>query len=230
MKRFGFITLAVLTAVFFSSCNDSDGDYASSWAFASAETLSNDYYFVLDDDKTVYPSDKSRVAGYKPEDDQRVIIFFNLLKTGVEGYDYNIALYDVRNIYTGETRIVTTQEEVEELPDAQTSYFGGSMNSNWLNVGIGFNASDLSKHKFLLVRNDFTQIDPDNKKAGYLNLELRHDAGTDTSGVYSSDDRYVSFKLDQFKEDLEGMNGIILRMNTRQNGVIYLQINMSKEK
>lgn len=108
MKRFGFITLAVLTAVFFSSCNDSDGDYASSWAFASAETLSNDYYFVLDDDKTVYPSDKSRVAGYKPEDDQRVIIFFNLLKTGVEGYDYNIALYDVRNIYTGETRIVTT--------------------------------------------------------------------------------------------------------------------------
>ena len=99
---------------------------------------------MLDDDKTVYPSDKSRVAGYKPEDDQRVIIFFNLLKTGVEGYDYNIALYDVRNIYTGETRIVTTQEEVEELPDAQTSYFGGSMNSNWLNVGIGFYASDLS--------------------------------------------------------------------------------------
>ena len=71
MKRFGFITFAVLTAVFFSSCNDSDGDYASSWAFASAETLnSNDYYFVLDDNKTVYPSDKSRVAGYKPEDDQ----------------------------------------------------------------------------------------------------------------------------------------------------------------
>ena len=101
MKRFGFITFAVLTAVF-SSCNDSDGDYASSWAFASAETLnSNDYYFVLDDNKTVYPSDKSRVAGYKPEDDQRVIIFFNLLKTGVEGYDYNIALYDARNIYTG---------------------------------------------------------------------------------------------------------------------------------
>ena len=185
---------------------------------------------MLDDNKTVYPSDKSRVAGYKPEDDQRVIIFFNLLKTGVEGYDYNIALYDARNIYTGETKIVTTQEEVEELPDAQTSYFGSSMNANWLNVGIGFNASDLSKHKFLLVRNDFTQIDPDNKKEGYLNLELRHDAGTDTSGGYSYDDRYVSFKLDQFKEDLEGMNGIILRMNTRQNGVIYLQINMSKEK
>lgn len=116
MKRFGFITLAVLTAVFFSSCNDSDGDYASSWAFASAETLSNDYYFVLDDDKTVYPSDKSRVAGYKPEDDQRVIIFFNLLKTGVEGYDYNIALYDVRNIYTGETRIVTSRKRWRNCP------------------------------------------------------------------------------------------------------------------
>lgn len=55
---------------------------------------------------------------------------------------------------------MTTQEEVEELPDAQTSYFGSSMNANWLNSGNRIHASDLSKHKFLLVRNDFTQIDP----------------------------------------------------------------------
>lgn len=229
MKRFGFIALAVVTAVFFSSCNDSDGDYASSWAFASVETLANnDYYFVLDDDKTVYPSDKSRIGGYTPQDEQRVILFFNLLKTGVPGYDYNIALYGVREIYTGKIQIVTTQEELDELPDAKTSYFGSRLNSNYLNVGIGFSASDLSKHKFLLVRNDVTQIDPDNKKEGYLNLELRHDAGSDTGG-YSYDDRYVSFKLEQFKEDLEGMSGIILRMNTRQNGVIYLKIDMQKE-
>ena len=230
MKKFGFIVLAVLTATFFASCNDSDGDYASSWAFASVKTLANnDYYFILDDEKTVYPSDKSRVGAYNAEDDKRTIIFFNLLKNSVTGYDYNIALYGIREIYTGQTRIVTTQEEVDALPDAQTSYFGSRLSSNYLNVGIGFNAADLSKHKFLLVRNDVTAIDPDNKKEGYLNLELRHDADGDTSG-YSYDDRYVSFKLDEFKEDLEGKSGIILRMNTRQNNVVYIQIDMPKEK
>jgi hypothetical protein len=34
---------------------------------------------------------------------------------------------------------VTTQEEVEELPDAQTSYFGGSMNNSMNSTGGMFN-------------------------------------------------------------------------------------------
>ena len=62
----------------------------------------------------------------------------------------------------------------------------------------------------------------------YQNLELRRDAHGDEGGY--NYDRYVSFKLDSFKEDLEGKKGIILRVNTRMNGVKYIKIELPREQ
>lgn len=94
MKRFGLFLLVTMAAAIFTSCNDSDGDYPRLSAFASVKPLeNNDFYVVLDDGKTVYPGDKSRIGSYKAEEDQRVVIYFNLLNNKVEGYDYNMALY-----------------------------------------------------------------------------------------------------------------------------------------
>ena len=217
-----------MAAAIFTSCNDSDGDYPRLSAFASVKPLeNNDFYVVLDDGKTIYPGDKSRIGSYKAEEGQRVVVYFNLLNNKAEGYDYNMALYYIPDIYSGETKVVTTQEELDELADYNTSYMGARLNNNFLNVGVGFNATDLSKHTFLLVRNDVTEIAPEYTEDGYLNLELRRDAHGDKGG-YSYDDRYVSFKLDAFKEDLEGKKGIILRMNTRMNGVIYRMIEVQE--
>ncbi len=89
-----------MAAAIFTSCNDSDGDYPRLSAFASVKPLeNNDFYVVLDDGKTVYPGDKSRIGSYKAEEDQRVVIYFNLLNNKVEGYDYNMALYYIQDIY-----------------------------------------------------------------------------------------------------------------------------------
>ena len=88
MKRFGLFLLVTMAAAIFTSCNDSDGDYPRLSAFASVKPLeNNDFYVVLDDGKTVYPGDKSRIGSYKAEEDQRVVIYFNLLNNKVEGYD-----------------------------------------------------------------------------------------------------------------------------------------------
>ncbi|WP_295940517.1 NigD-like C-terminal domain-containing protein [uncultured Alistipes sp.] len=232
MKKLSLFLLVAFIAVSFSSCNDSDGDYAKSWAYVSVKQLANnDYYFVLDNSKTVYPGDKSRVPGYTPEEDKRVIILFNQLRTAAEGYDYNVALYSVLSVFKGETKIVTTEEELEELADDQTSLFleNSTFNSNYLNLGIGFNATDLSKHKFYLVRNDVTEVDAEHRKEGYLNLEFRHDADGDTNG-FSHDNRYVSFDLEEFKADLQGKTGIIMRIQTRLNGVRYIELNLPKSE
>lgn len=111
MKRFGLFLLVTMAAAIFTSCNDSDGDYPRLSAFASVKPLeNNDFYVVLDDGKTVYPGDKSRIGSYKAEEDQRVVIYFNLLNNKVEGYDYNMALYYIQDIYSGGTKVVTTQE------------------------------------------------------------------------------------------------------------------------
>lgn len=230
MKRFGLFILAAFTAIGFTSCNDSDGDYPRSWAFATVKTLeNNDYYFVLDDGKTAYPGDKSRIGAYQAEEDGRAIIYFNLQKTPVESYDYNIALYLVQDIYSGETQTVASQEELDELADAPTSFLGSRLNSNYLNLGVGFNASDLSKHTFKLVYFPDAEIAPDNKREGYVNMELRRDANGD-EGRYNYEDRYVSFKLDAFEELLKDKEGIILRVHTRLNGVKYIKIDLPKER
>lgn len=107
MKRFGLFLLVTMAAAIFTSCNDSDGDYPRLSAFASVKPLeNNDFYVVLDDGKTVYPGDKSRIGSYKAEEDQRVVIYFNLLNNKVEGYDYNMALYYIQDIYSGGTKVV----------------------------------------------------------------------------------------------------------------------------
>lgn len=230
MKRFGLFILAAFTAIGFTSCSDSDGDYPRSWAFATVKTLeNNDYYFVLDDGKTAYPGDKSRIGAYQAEEDGRAMIWFNSLHSTIESYDYNIALYLIKDIYTGETQTVTSQEELDELADQNTSYFGHASYGDFLYLQVGFNATDLSKHTFKLVYFPDAEIDPDNKREGYVNMEFRRDANGD-EGRYNYEDRYVSFKLDEFKELLKDKKGIILRMNTRLNGVKYIKIDLPKKE
>lgn len=231
MKNFGLFLLGALVLAALTACNDSDGDYARNGAFVTVKALAeNDYFFELDDNKTAYPSDKTRIGAYNAVEGRRVVIYFNLLPASLPGYDYNIALYAVQEIYSGQTRVVSTEEELDELPDDKTSYIGYSLDGfNYLNLGIGFYATDLSKHKFLLVRNDVTELDPENKEEGYLNLELRHDAGGDTSG-YDFMDRYVSFPLDEFREELADKKGVVLRVNTRYNKVKYIRLKRAGAK
>ena len=72
MKRFGLFLLVTMAAAIFTSCNDSDGDYPRLSAFATVKPLeNNDFFVVLDDGKTVYPGDKSRIGSYKAEEGQR---------------------------------------------------------------------------------------------------------------------------------------------------------------
>ena len=66
MKRFGLFLLVTMAAAIFTSCNDSDGDYPGFRLSLRVKPLeNNDFYVVLDDGKTVYPGDKSRIGSYK---------------------------------------------------------------------------------------------------------------------------------------------------------------------
>lgn len=231
MKKLGLLLFAALGMVLFVACNDSDGDYPQRSAFATVKTLeNNDYYFVLDDQTTIYPSDKSRIGSYNAKDDQRVIIAFTLLRDGIDGYDYNMAIYLIQNIYSGETVVIKTQDELEALADDQTSYLGANIEGDFLNVGVGFSASDLKKHQFKLVLNEVPaeEVQDSDISDKYQTLELRRDANGDNGG-YNYENLYVSFKLDEFKEQLDGKQGIILRVNTRFNGVKLIAIDLPKK-
>ena len=117
MKKFGLFLIAAIAVTAFTSCNDDDGGEPLRTLITTVRTLDGgDYYFQRDNGETLYPGNKSRVPGYKPDPDktQRVIIWFTL-QNGIADYDYNIDLYFVENIYTGTSEIVTDAARLEEL-------------------------------------------------------------------------------------------------------------------
>lgn len=116
MKKFGLFLIAAIAVTAFTSCNDDDGGEPLRTLITTVRTLDGgDYYFQRDNGETLYPGNKSRVPGYKPDPDktQRVIIWFTL-QNGIADYDYNIDLYFVENIYTGTSEIVTDAARLEE--------------------------------------------------------------------------------------------------------------------
>ena len=124
MKKFGLFLIAAIAVTAFTSCNDDDGGEPLRTLITTVRTLDGgDYYFQRDNGETLYPGNKSRVPGYKPDPDktQRVIIWFTL-QNGIADYDYNIDLYFVENIYTGTSEVVTDAARLEELGSAKTGF------------------------------------------------------------------------------------------------------------
>lgn len=229
MKKISLFLFAAFAVIAFSACNDSDGDYPSNKKIMTSYTLEGgDYYFLRDNGEKLYAGDKSRVTGYTAKDRQRVIIWFNLLSKKAEGYNYNIALYAVGEIYTGESKTVSSQEELDALGDAATSIVPdyGSLSSEWLTLYVGYPVADNSKHDFTLVINKVEA--PEQTEEGYLDVELRHNPGGDTPGYTKW--HYISFDLASISSELEGKKGISMRIKTQENGIKYLKYDLPQDK
>lgn len=232
MKKFSLFILTALAAAAFTSCNDSEGDYPDYGQFVSVYPLpSNDFYFKTDSGKTLYPGDKTRIGGYHAGAEktpaQRAVIYYDLLDQKAEGYDYNIQPYVLYDIYTNAAKIVTTTEELEKLANDKTSFGERELSSEFFTLEVAYPVIDNSKHTFDLIVDD---TDPAKKpiNEGYLDLQLRHNAGDDTGGR----DRkfYISFDLSALKERLEGKKGITVSILTQGNGVQNIRVDFPGNK
>lgn len=224
MKKHLFILTTLLaTVLLFPSCNDSEGDYPEYWSFATVKTLdNNDYYFLLDNQKTVYPGDKTRIAGYEAKEGQRTVIYFNILPVETPGYDDNIALYSIENILTKDVAIITTQEEMDDIGDDRIRVIKAWLAGQYLNITFEFPTDGSTKHFINVIEN---KLNPSGTTSeGYLSLEFRHNAYNDTRGLLASG--IASFKIDQLDPQVD--KGISLRVKNLQGEISYLQIELTK--
>lgn len=208
MKKSIFFLLAACCALGFFSCNKTD-DQPTIWrAFVTVHSVSiaNDYYFETDTRKTIYPSDKSRIADYEAKEGQRALIAFNLLDEKIANHDYNALMLGVVDIYTSDASIIAGQEELDELPDDSIEEIRfTSLADDWLTLGIIYTAADSKKHSFYLFIND---VDPKNTERDYVDMELRHGRGNDEETSYYGD--YISFNLQAIRSRFEGKKGVTL--------------------
>ena len=236
MKKFGLFLLAgIVMTLGFVSCNDDEGDYPTNYPLITTVCPldGGDYYFQRDNGDKLYPSDKTRVPGYRPANDgtkQRAIIWFSLLDGTVPGYRYNIALYAVEEIYTGTSEIVEDAAQLEELGDAKTGYTLGTFNLSreWLTFYANYAVHDYSCHTFTLAVDKTGTTEFENTDEEYLNVVVLHDDGNDSRGYDSGS--YVSFDLTPLAAELDGKKGINLLLPTRDNGNKELKLDLPQEE
>lgn len=242
MKKIGLFLLGAVTMLGFASCNDDDGDFPAGYGdyptnYPLITTVcpleGGDYCFERDNGDRLYPSDKTRVPGYRPATDgtkQRAIIWFSLLNNTIPGYLYNIALYAVEEIYTGVSEIVDDAARLEELGDAKTGYTVGTfyLSKSWLTFHALYACRDSERHSFTLAVDKSGTTEFENTDENYLNVVVLHNDGGDTGGPDGGS--YVSFDLSAIATELEGKQGINLLIPTRENGNKELKIDLPEEK
>ena len=111
MKKFKFIAffIAVMTTMpILQSCLDDDSS-SDSLVIGTINLISpdsKDFYFTLDDGKTMFPSNGNGWISDKNKDGQRAFVIFKELEEPVKGYDYNIQVREIKEILTNMVLIV----------------------------------------------------------------------------------------------------------------------------
>lgn len=219
------LVLTLILGSMMQSCLEDNDPYpwfgAKNYAIATIHSIDEEekeFYFLLDGDQKLYPSDISKISSaYKWKNGQRALIYFNLFDEKVPGYEYNGEVVYISNVLTKDI-IPLTEETADSIGDDRITITGGWIGSYYLNLYFEFRGTSNPKelHMVNLVRNETDGAVEDNE---YLVLEFRHNAHDDydretLKGI-------VSFRLNLTEEEFEKYKGIKVRTNTINEGVQY---------
>ncbi len=116
MKKFNFTPFTLLFTILsvislpllVASCLDDDEP--TRFTIGTLKVIEgNDYYFLLDNNKTMFPGDTTWIRNYTVTDGQRAVIAFSLLDEEASGFDYNIKVERIEDILTKNIIPLTTE-------------------------------------------------------------------------------------------------------------------------
>ena len=232
MKKLKFITLTlaiIITLPMLQSCLDDNDHQSRSLVISTINQISEDskeFYFTLDNGKTMFPSNSQAWGGEKFENGQRAFVIFNELEQPVNGYDYNIQVRDITKVLTKEIVTMDDEENTEEKigdDKINATYMWISKDKKYLTIEFQYYGthSEDKKHFLNLVINnkeaDSAAENEDNTDDEYINLEVRHNSERDSPDHLG--EGYVSFKLDKIEEQIEGKKGLNIRVRTLYDGI-----------
>lgn len=232
MKKFKFIVsivAAILAMPVLQSCLDDDNDQSGSFVISTINHMSEgskEFYFTLDDGKTMFPNNAQEWTGEKYEEGQRAFVIFDELEQPVKGYDYNIQVKYIKKVLTKD---IVTMDDVENTEEKigddkiNATYMWINQDRKYLTIEYQYYGthSEAKKHFLNLVINPQQAApaaeDDSNTDDEYINLEFRHNSEGDTPDRLG--EGYVSFKLDKIKEQMAGKKGLNIRVKTLYNGI-----------
>lgn len=224
MKKFKFYVFifAIMIAMpLFQSCLDDDDSPSDLLVISTIDMISQDskdFYFTLDNGEKMYPSNGQAWNGVDFVKGQRAFVIFNELEEPVSGYDHNVQVKQIKKILTKDIVTMDDEENNEEKigdDEINATYMWITKDKKYLTIEFQYYGthSEDKKHFLNLVINN-TQPAPaaneGNEEDEYINLEFRHN----NEGDYpqSLGEGYVSFKLDEIKNQMEGKKGLRIRV------------------
>ncbi|MFI3323165.1 MAG: NigD-like C-terminal domain-containing protein [Rikenellaceae bacterium] len=250
MKHYLF-SVALFALISLSSCSlPSDaaepGTYPDIAAYVTTyivEDLENEgeevYIFETDGGQKLFLADNCLTGEYEFEDLERLVIYFAVIEdyeveefaqSAGTAYDceYGLRLFNIVQVLTSQTVTVETEEQSDQIADHAISYIYDSiyLSNGYINMVAGLRADKLSDVNIYLVEN--LAVEPEKSEEGYLNLELRYDRGSDEA-IGSTYEKYVSLSLEQFEEQIEEADGVMLRAKTLKGGTIHIKLDNKSE-
>ena len=233
MKR---LNLFLMTIIFVAipvlqSCNNNDGysmgDIRRDWATVSLID-DNNYYLTSDNIGTLIPI-SSAVPWYKPEEGQRVVVYFNPLYDNYQGYDMAIKVEAIRNILTKPVEWLTAENDEEFGNDPVWIYKDGGMwvTGKYLNIVFRYDIPvNGNKHRVSLVEPETTIASVND---GYIHLEYRHNTYGDVSGRGYIWEGAVSFDIRTLNITPQ-TKGIKVKINSLENGETVVTLNLNSDE
>ena len=231
MKKFkfsAFIFAIMTTMPIFQSCLDDDNNPSDLFVISTINMISQDskdFYFTLDDGKKMYPSNGQGWNGSDFVEGQRAFVTFNELEEPVGGYDYNVQVKQINKILTKDIVTMDDEENTEEKigdDKINATYMWINKDKKYLTIEFQYYGThnEDKKHFLNLVINNpvpAPTADEEDAEDEYINLEFRHNSEGDYPQTLG--EGYVSFKLDEIKNQMEGKKGLRIRVNTLYGGV-----------
>lgn len=215
-KLYG-VALFVSLSVFFQSCDDdsgySIGDLGVDWVTVHVEG-DGMYSFTGDQWGTLWPAATS-IIGYRGNEGDRAILYFNPLQQNFQGYDFAIKPELIDPVLT---------KTVEELDAENESEFGDDpayiydvwIAGGYLNMTFRQKVPAEKAHRVSLVRNMKNMTGGAEENDGYIHLEYRYNTYGDTLNRMVSG--AVCYNLSTIEDELKAAKGIKLLIHSAVNG------------
>lgn len=231
MKKFLIIPSLIISALF-ASC--SLGDDESYYQFATYATVCADselesgISFKNDYGQTFYiTTNNSSTELSSLTVGDRKVIDITAYASQLSDYDFSATLNNIYDVTMGECVTITTQEQSDEILDSPLEFISSEMvlTQGFLSIYVGFPSDDIMNIKYYLVENQAAELEEEIDD-DYLYLELRI-ATTNVDDAGKDYEEFVSFELTPFYDALSDKDGIVLRLNTETNDIVYHTISSS---
>lgn len=219
MRKYKLYGMALLTAlsVLFQGCDDDEGysigDLGADWVTVHVKG-DGVYSFTGDHWGTMWAV-ASSIFGYRGNEGDRAVLYFNPLQKGYQDYDYAIKPEFIKPILTKPVEDITEADE-EEYGDDPAYVNDAWVAGGYLNMTFTQKLPASKKHRVSLVRSRKDNSDGSSQTDGYVHLEYRYNTYGDTLNQAVSG--AVCYNLSTLKSELETAKGIKLRIRSAVNG------------